>query len=478
MKRKLGIMLIIGFLVVLPVICAQELPNLTQNIGTLLQNGQIDLARQQLDAYLVNHPDDADAWLMQGNVVLKEQQALNPAGFISTDESIFSRFNGWVEPAPVLIPRDVAVEVAGLWLKAAELDPLRQDIREALAYLYTQALMTPELVTELSNLKTMAPDSPESKYLMCDLAKSLADRRAVTEAIDVYRTIIGFYPEEPGVYAALADTLMEQGRLNEAGSWLQLGAALSNPDKKALCRSQFHFWMVSGNFGKAQEALQTWSKLTRQRDGQFFAGLLLYYNNNAKWVNEMKRFLAAPHDQTDLLQRKVATFLVSPQNKHDYQSYLKTLTYSVDSCFSLLLHKRAVQKFANQVEPYTKYAEFYNTYHLYQEALSVFRGMEEPGKIVIPPTAESFYLQYAWALQNSGDLAGANLKWLKLFNAKDFFYKSAALYFYGKNLAAAGKSAEAIKFFRLGAKEPSQSKYAFYCQQMLQQFETEPVVQP
>lgn len=323
----------------------------------------------------------------------------------------------------------------------------------------------------------MAPESPDLQCLMCSLATSLADRQALSDAVEVYRTIISFYPEEPAVYAALADTLLEQGQLNEARYWLELGKGLSGSAKKELYRSQFHYWVLAGDLSKAREALDCWAKLEKKRDAQFYAGLLLYCDNNSKWINEIRRFLAAPQDQTERGQRQLANFLVSSRNKHDYQSYLQSLSYPIDSYFSVLLHKRAMQKFANQAEPYVRYAEFYNAHQLFPEALRILQRLEER-QVTILPTAELFYLQYAWALQNSGDPAAANSKWMKLFNAKDFFYRSAALYFYGKNLATAGKTAEAAKFFRMIVNEAEQSKYAFYCRRMLQQLEAEPVAEP
>lgn len=471
MRRKLALVGVMGLLAVVSLAWAEDLPDATRATGELLRNGQIEMAKQRIDACLQKNPADADAWMMRGVAILKERQSTALDKFCYPDESVFTRLNGAVETALLLIPQPVALETAQAWRKALEIAPSRRELHESLAYLYAQALMKPELLAELGELKMVAGEVPELKFLMCDLARSLAERNALADAMEAYQTVLGYYPEEPAVYAELAEMLVRHGKLAEAQQFLGKALALPNPDKRQLYRTAFRVWVVAGDYVKAQAALDAWSRLTYKRDNRFYKALFLYYSGNPKWMAEMKSFLAAPYDQCEKNHRELANFLVSPANKHDYAAYLKSLTFKVDSDLVVLLHRRGMVRFPVQAGPGIKYAEFMNTYQNYPEALQILRGMES--KIAVGPEwAESFNLQFAWALQNTVGSTEANLRWQKLLNAKDFFIKSAGVYFYGKNLLAAGKLEEGRRFLQMIAKQAVSSKYAFYSQLILQQIET------
>lgn len=471
MKLKLGILFLLGLMLLLPVSNAQSQPDLIHRIGSLLQKGQLGLAQRQLDTYLSTDPPDVAAWIMQGMVVLYQHEAADPESFILTDESIFNRWNGLVETAPVLIPRVVASKVAGWWQRALQLDPSQTELREALAYLYAQALMTPELMAELAELNARNSESEDLKYLMCDLARCLADRNALSDAIEVYQEIICFYPDDSVVYAALADTLIDHGRLSEAGEWLERAAALPHPEGGQFFKTRFRYWLVSGEYSQAQQDLESWSEAVRRHDGLFFKGLLLYYNNNPGWISAMKRFLAIPYDRTGRAERELARFLISRVNQDDYRSYLQSLAFKIDSNYELLLHQRALRKFPDQAIPYLEVAKFHNACKNFHAALEILHAGEDQA-IITPEIVDEYQFQYAWTLQNCQDPAGANRRWIKLFNAQDFFQKSAAVYFYGKNLWKAGNVAEAVKFFKMLSNRAAESKYAYYCQRMLRQLET------
>jgi hypothetical protein len=445
-------------------------------IGNLIKSSQYELAQQRITEYLGSNPNDINVLMMQGNLILNERLAQGSANYTIFNESIYQKTNGYHQLAPLLIPQPVAVAVAEPWRKCLELDPNRVDIQESLAYLYAQALMKPELLAVLPHLQADAAQPEEEKYVLCTLAGMLAERNALAEAVEVYQAIIGLYPKEPVVYADLADTLLQSGRLAEAQQYLAKGAVLPGSDKKQLYWTTFKLEATLGNYPQALAALQALAKLTHKRDWQFYQGLLLYYQNKPQWVREMQAFLAAASDTTDQNDRALASFLLSKANRHDYASYQKSLTFKVDAAFLLLLHKRAMTRFPNQAEPLINYAEFHNTHHNYAEAQKTLTTLEARA-LITPDLAEPFHLQYAWALQNSPNKAKANQHWQKLFNAKDFFVKSAAVYFYGKNLLEAGNQPEAIKFFKMMASEAAQSKYAFYCQRLLLQLEREAATQ-
>jgi hypothetical protein len=473
MNKWLKIALVGASLVVLTTAgYAAVAPNPVSEIGNLLKTNQYDLARQRITEYLDINPNDINVLMMQGNLILNEQLATGVANFTVLNESIYQKTNGYIQPAPLVIPQPLAQAVAEPWRKCLELEPGRTEIREGLAYLYAQAGMKTELLALLPDLQADATEPTETKYLMCTLAGMLAERNILDAAIEVYQAVMGLYPDEPVVYAELADALLQHGRLTEAKQYLAAGAVVPGPDKRQFYWTSFKVEATLGNYPQALTALQDLDRLTHKKDYQFYQGLLSYCHNKPQWSREMRNFLAAPSDVTDPNHRGLARFMLSKENRHDYASYLKCLRYKVDAGFLLLLHQRAMALFPNQAGPVINYAEFHNIHHHYAETLRVLTPWEAR-PFAGPELTEAFLLQYAWALQSTAELAKANQYWLKLFNAKDFYIKSAAIYFYGKNFCSSGRQPEAARFFKMIAGEPARSKYAFYSQRMLLQMERE-----
>jgi hypothetical protein len=477
MKKWLGIVMTLVWLAVGAPRCHAAPPEAVAMIGDLIKAGRYELAQQQIGWCLSNEPNDVDILMMQGNLILNKRLSPTVAAYTFMNESIYQKTNGYDQPAPLLIPQSVANAVAESWRKCLELDPERTDIREGLAYLYAQAVMTPELLALLPDLKADAAQSEEMQCFCCSLAGMLAERNALTEALEVYQTLLKLYPDQASIYAELAATLLQYGELTQAQQALLQGAALPGAATEQLYRTAFKFETTVGNYQQALGALQALAKLTHKRDWQFYQGLLLYYQDKPQWSRELRAFLTTASDLTDKNNRELARFLLSRANRHDYDSYLKSLAFKVDRAFLLLLHRRAMARFPAEVEPVLNYAEFLNRHHNYVETLHILSPWEAR-PLKKPDLIAKLQLQLAWALQNTTEPIKANPYWLKLFNAKDFFIKSAAIYFYGKNLLASGNRTEAAKFFKMMAPEAAQSKYAFYCERLLQQLEQKPAVTP
>jgi hypothetical protein len=478
MKKWLGMAITLIWLTVGASRChAATPPEAVTLIGDLIKAGRYELAQQQIGWYLGDDPNNVDILMMQGNLILNERLARTAAAHTLINESIYQKTNGYCQPAPLLIPQSVARVVAEPWRKCLELDPDRADIREGLAYLYAQAVMTPELLALLPDLQAGAAQSDETQSFCCTLAGMLAERNALAGALKVYRALIKLYPDQAAVYAELAATLLQHGELAQAQQALWQGAALPGSASKQLYWTAFKFEATVGNYQQALGALQALAKLTHKRDWQFYQGLLLYYQDKPQWSRELRAFLAAASDLTDKHNRELASFLLSRANRHDYASYQKSLAFKVDAAFLLLLHRRAMVRFPDAAEPVINYAEFLNIHHNYAATLHILAPWEAR-PLKNPDLTTRLQLQLAWALQNTPEPIKANPYWLKLFNVKDFFIRSAAIYFYGKNLLAAGDRMEAARFFKIMAPEAAQSKYAFYCARLLQQLEQETEASP
>jgi hypothetical protein len=464
MKKKIMGLVLFGFCLGVSLLYAQNPEDVVRVVGNLLKNGQIELARQKVDDYLVNNPNDVDALMMKGVVVLNERLASEVENLVYTNESIYHPANGLNQPVPYIVSPTVAAEVAGYWTQGLSYDNTRADLHQSLCYLYAQALMKPELLAELTNIQIVFPDNPELKYRMGEFARMLADRNRLADSIEVFQAIIGLYPNDPVIYQELALALFENGRTAEAKTWLMSASTLLNPGQ-AVYQTLFLVDLVSGDYEGALHAAQSLASFTRTRDWQFYKGVWLYYKNDPKWLTELKGFLTAPADAASKENREIAQFLVSKNNKNDFPAYLKIIAYKKIDAYTLLLHKRAMTKFANQAEPFLQYAEYQNYYRNYPESLETYQYLESKGMIT-PALAERTYFHFAWALQDSGDKAAANQLWLKLFNARDFYKRSAAIYFFGKNLLESGNKTEALKFFKMIAPDAAKSKYAFYSRRL------------
>jgi hypothetical protein len=467
MKKLIFGLVFLGILLSVSLLYAQESEEVVRVVGNLLKTGQIELAGQRVDDYLASNPADVDALMMKGVVVLNERLASAVTDLVCTDDSIYRPANGFNQAVPYIVPQTVATEVAGYWTQGLMLDNTRADLHQSLGYLYAQALMKPELLTELANMKAAFPDDSELKYRMVEFARMLADRNRLDDSLEVFDTIMGFYPDDPVIYGELARTLFENGRAVEAKSLLAVATALLNPGK-AVFQTLFAVDLVCGDYEGALHAAQSLASLTRTWDWRFYKGVWLYYKNDPGWRTEMKGFLTAPADKENKRNLEIARFLVSSNNKNDFPSYLKIISFKRSDAYTLLLHKRAMDKFPNQAEPFLQYAEFHNYYRNYPQAIKIYQYLESQG-MVTPALAERTYLHYAWALQDSGDRDAANKRWLQLFNAKDFYTRSAAIYFFGKNLLESENKSEALKFFQMIAPDAAKSKYAFYSRRLASQ---------
>jgi hypothetical protein len=465
MKKRIYGWVVLGLFLSVSVLYAQEPDDVVRVVGNLLKDGQIELAGQRVDDYLIRHPADVDGLMMKGVVVLNERLASASADLAYTDDSIYHPANGLNQKVPYIIPQTVATEVAGYWNQGLSYDNTRADLHQSLCFLYAQALMKPELVAELATMKTVCPDDGELKYRMGEFARMVADRNRLDDALEVFQTIIGVYPDDPLIYAELARTLLENGRIVEAKNLLTTASALLNPGQ-AVFQTLFLADVISGDYEGALHAAQSLASLIRTRDWRFYKGVWLYYQNDPRWLTEMRGFLTAPADQANQENRDIARFLVSKTNKNDFPAYLKVISMKKIDAYTLLLHKRAMDKFPNQAEPFLQYAEYQNYYHNYPESLKVYQYLESR-RMITPALAERTYLHYAWALQDSGDRDAANKRWLHLFNAKDFYTRSAAIYFFGKNLLESENKSEALKFFQMIAPDAAKSKYAFFSQRLV-----------
>ena len=131
--------------------------------------------------------------------------------------------------------------------------------------------------------------------------------------------------------------------------------------------------------------------------------------------------------------------------------------------FHMLLARYAVKKFPNKPEALFSLGDMMTYYRNYGEAIPVLESLMGLADRVPPERNEWTALYLAWALQDSGEAGRADKLWVDLMDSEEIYIKSAAAYFYGKNLLLTGKEKEALKVFRTVEDRASESKYATLC---------------
>ena len=439
-----------------------------QVVGRLIGQGRLDEAAAKAEEYLAVNPDDVDALMMKGNVILN--RFLNAAGSgmtsleVNGDESIFSDAMGYMKAKVVVVDADTARDVAGLWHRCLELAPGREDIHLGLCCLYSWALMKDELLAQIRVLSLAFPGDKDM-YATTDYVRNIAERGDLAMSLDVARGLLDIYPDRSGLMSDVASILASAGRLDEAEPLIDRAFAMKDRDSY-VCGNYHYLHYVLGDYDKALEGLKADPK--KAPLAALFEALLRYSRGEEGWRDGLAAFLRKPGTSKQAKTGKaLATFLLSAGNAGDYASYLESIDEE-RSTYSLLLVRRAMQIFPDETGPRLRYGYAMAQEKNYGEAARAL----DPVFFAAAGTEdrESAALCRAWSLQASGRAGEADPVWASLLASGDAGARYAAAWFHGKNLLAAGDRDGAIAAFSIaGSKEDaSKGKYAAYCWNMLE----------
>ena len=439
-----------------------------QVVGRLVGQGRLDEAAAKVEEYLAADPDDVDALMMKGNVILN--RFLDAAGSgmtsleVNSDESIFSDAMGYMKAKVVVVAPDTARAVAALWQRCLELAPDREDIHLGLCCLYSWALMKDELLARIVILASAFPGDKD-RYATTDYVRNIAERGDLAMFLEVARGLLAIYPERSGLMSDVASFLASAGRLDEAEPLIDRAFAMEDRDSY-VCGNYHYLHYVLGDYDKALAGLKADPK--KASLATLFEALLRYSRGEEGWREGLAAFLQKPGTSKQARTGKaLATFLLSAGNAGDYASYLESID---DECstYSLLLVRRAMELFPREAGPRLRYGYSMAQEKNYGEAIRVldpafFAEADDEER-------ESAELCRAWSLQDSGRTGEADTLWAALLSAPDEGTRNAAAWFHGKNLLAAGDRDGAIAAFSIaGPKEDaSKGKYATYCWNMLE----------
>lgn len=431
-------------------------------VGDLIQKGKITEARAAVEKYLKKDPDDIDAIMMKGNVILNEY--LGGKGVITIaaneNESIYDKSIGFISEPVYVVPVEVAEKVAKLWRRCLELDVSRDDIHKGLCYIYSMALMKRELLAHLPRMKAALPGITELYYNMGDYARMFEERDRLDDCLAIYKAILDLYPDVAGLFSDVAGIHFRYGKMDKAKEYMSLAMRKSNPDAMTFENAVLIF-TVAGDYKKATEAYKGLSKINGNSDWLLYEALVEYSDGQAGWKGTMKAYLKG--NGTNGEGKSFVEFLLSDRNKGDYAGYEKSIELAQTSVYQMLLHKKGMSSFGERFEPRFRYAEMMTFYKNYDEAVKNFKVILSRNAKLKPDEKQQLNFYYAWALEDSGRREDAARIWQDFLNSKNFYEKSVAAYFLGKKSLDRGDKQEALKYFRLVSDKASDSKYATMC---------------
>jgi tetratricopeptide (TPR) repeat protein len=449
---------------------AQE--NVVEEVGDLLDRGKLKKANIVIEKYLAQYPDNVDVLMMKGNVVLSQyfKEIGSLSLVVNDDESIYEPDIGFIRESVQILPKEVAGKVVSYWKKCLEIDNTRGDIHKGLCYLYSMALMKDELIEHLHKMKVSLHTQRGLMYTMGDYARMFYERDEFDMCMEVYGEISQLYPEESGIYGDIGALYFMEGKLAEAQKYTHIALQKSNPDEMVyanVCLLE----TIHEEYDEGLEALKHLSELVGNHEWLLYKGLLLYYQGDGKWQEVLMDFLKKPRLYTHENLYHVADFLLSIDGGNNFRDYLRITELNLTVPYAFLIHRYAMNQFPDHFEPSFNYAELQTYYKNYDVAVHLFRKLEERDQSFKDTQLEEMTFYYAWALQNTGNIKMSTQRWEKLLTSDDFYKKSAAAYFYGKNIMAEGKDKEALRIFRLVAESANESKYATYCWNMVKTLE-------
>ncbi len=428
-------------------------------IGGLIDKGDLVDARQKVKEYLAKDPNDIDALMMKGNVILSEYFKSSGAISVSAnmDESIYETSIGYIAEPVRVVPRETAEEVAALWKRCLKIDPRREDIQKGLCYLYSMALMKEELLDRFPKMKAAIPHAQNLYYSMGDYARMFEERGRVDDCFEIYKAIVKLYPDVSGVNGDVAALYFRHGRYAEGLPYLETALSLKDADDMVYANGVLIFTIV-GEYDKARAAVKGLAKVKKDGAGLVYDGVLDYAQGSGQWKKKLSGLSSRKGIKPE--DASLAAFLISTNNKDDIASYKKSVALAKDSSIQILLHDRARKRFPGSYEPRYNYAELLVYYKNYRAAIPLFKEIMSNTSSMSADDREAINFHYAWALQDSSSRQDADRVWSGLLTSGNFYVQSAAAYFLGKNELDRGKKKEAIEYFKMFSDKASKSKYA------------------
>ena len=337
-------------------------------------------------------------------------------------------------------------EIAPLWMKCLQLDSSREDVFTGLCTLYTFSANTKGLVNLCD---FMQGKSYPSEALLKNLILSsneLINRGQYSSAMELLRYALKEFPEESTVYSNISALFYREDNLDSALYYCKIATEKCN----ISLNSYYRLGLLStfaGKYLQALEALRAYSIHSKDNSIMIFEALHEYLNGNQSWKKRIFEYVKAEPSDTNNPIVRYAEFLISPDNRDNYESYLKSLSINLPVPFNFLVHERAYNEFQDGLQAAMQLAEVSAEYKNYKKAGNIYRGIWGKFKRITPEIADEIYLNYAWVLYRLSD-DEANTYWEKCLKSDDLYIKSAGAYFLIKFYMDKGSDNKAAKIVK------------------------------
>lgn len=437
-----------------------------REIGDLIKKGNLDQAEEKVNYYLKQDPKNVDAIMMKGNILLNKNPNMQGDIVIAVneDESVYESSIGYMSGHEnVIVPKDLAQQVADIWKQAIAIDDTRKDIHYGICQVYSIALLPDELISYLPILKRVITDDDKLPYSMCNYARNMKNRNDFNNAIKIYKAVYALYPEESGLLSDIAGEYYQHGDIDSAQYYISVALKKSNLDMISYGNA-FFILSVYGQYHKALDAIKIQSKLAKDTEFLLYQGLLEYYENQSNWKKTIQMYLKNAKDKAKIT---LAEYLVSENYQASMEDYHKLIDLKVNDGYKIIIHHKFINLEPNKFLPSFNYAELLTYSKVYSKAVKEYDKLEKSNLLSDKFDKEKVAFYHGWALWDLGKKKESIYQWSQLFKSDNFYYKSAAAYFTGKYCLDNGETKKAKEYFGMVSSDASKSKYATYCWNLL-----------
>jgi tetratricopeptide (TPR) repeat protein len=457
MKKYFNLFLI--FLLFAGTISFAQTNDYAQEVKSLMKVGEFAKAENLLNEYLLKNPEDADAWVMNANLILNKYRSASSQISIQSNpnESVYESSIGFIASPPVTLPKVVADSAINCLKSALIFAAKRIDVQQGLCYLYSISNRPLELMKQLHALQAILPGSEDDAFMMADYARNLIDRNQFNDGMQVYAAIYSMYMNNGGILSDMAGEYYKHGDMDIALTYAKMAAEKKEIDEMTY-GNIFFLASLNEEYVLASDMIQKQCAISKSKEYLVYDGLLrMIKGENAKGMFE--EFLKSP--SKDEVLTKAARYMASPKFKSALSDFDTLIQFNLNDPYKVLVCNYFHKKYPNNFDPSFQLAEVYTYHKVYVKAAIEF-------KKTVLDDADSIdrrlYNMYAgWTYYNLKDYSEAKSHFEALSNSKDFYQFSMACYFLGVIHEFNKDKTTALSYYQKAANRASESKYALYC---------------
>ncbi|MFN8277230.1 MAG: hypothetical protein U0T84_07095 [Chitinophagales bacterium] len=188
---------VLGLVVILSTISAQAQGEFVPNVSAAIATENYGRAKELVDSALQVNPNDVNALMMKGNVLLNYGLSkITPIYPITlADENPMTTELAGLAHPPQVVPAGLAHQVDAIWQRCLQLDASRTDIRSGLCTLYGMAVWRDSLMSLLpAVINASRPRGDSFAYVLETYGQLLEERGDTMGARGVYRQLEAYYP--------------------------------------------------------------------------------------------------------------------------------------------------------------------------------------------------------------------------------------------------------------------------------------------